>query len=377
MKFLFITATPLDPIQGSGTYVGIATLKSALERAGHSVQLLAPQRSVCPNYVLKRYWFNRTLPPRINRQIQGKPFHAVIGFDCDGFYWGRFRERHPNLFSIPYIVSIKGVLADEAKQEKGIVQKLLQIQAGWEIQNVSLADRVFATSRYSQRMIEQNYRIAGDKIQILPELIHIPAWNTLLSNAVLRKDKKGIIILTVCRMYPRKNLGLLLHAWKNVIRKEPSSQLRIVGSGQEYSRWSGLARRLSLGDSVFFLGDRTREQLAEEYKNCDLFCLPSRQEGFGIVFLEAMVAGKPIIATTAGAIPEVVHPNEHGILINPDSESELTWALIQMIRSQSLRQQLGSRGREWVKQFDSLEIAQKFIAQVLQEKGIKEQAPKD
>ena len=65
------------------------------------------------------------------------------------------------------------------------------------------------------------------------------------------------------------------------------------------------------------LGDVTRDQLAEEYVNADCFCLPTVQEGFGIVFLEAMAAGLPVVACRAAAVPEVVREGETGVLVPP------------------------------------------------------------
>ncbi len=348
MKFLFITATPLNPIQGSGTYVGIATLKSALEKLGHLVEVLAPD-FWCPNYVLKRYLFNQQVPRRVRSM---ESFDIVVGFDCDGY---RLKT------SAPYIASIKGVLADEAKQEKGIIRCLLRLQAKWEMKNVKKADIVVATSQYCRKMIQEAYRIHSGKIRVVPELIDLEEWGELLAEAADRQDKKGVIVLTVCRMYPRKNLGLLLRAWKKIKEKEPAARLRIVGTGQEHRRWLALAKDLQLGESVIFLGNRTRKELAEEYKNCDIFCLPSRQEGFGIVFLEAMVAGKPIVAAWAAAVPEVVRERKEGLLISPDVPKALEDALLRLIRDPALRLQMGESAQTYVNQYDSTQVVSQFL----------------
>ena len=85
-----------------------------------------------------------------------------------------------------------------------------------------------------------------------------------------------------------------------------------------------LWRELHLEDTVRWLGDVTASQLAAEYNRADVFSLPSIQEGFGIVFLEAMAAGKPIVATRAAAVPEVVR---HGLLVEPENHDALADAL--------------------------------------------------
>ena len=380
-SFLFITATPLSPVQGSGTYVGIATLKSALEKLGHSVQILAPW-FWSGNFVVRRYFFNRFLPDKIRVLCKIRHFDFIIGFDCDGFLWAWRRKISTDFSSIPYVVSVKGVLADEAKQEKGFIHWLLQLQAQWERRNVQNADLILVTSQYCQRIVEKEYQVPSSKIRVVPELIHIERWEEMLKNRSQTpifsrtlhpapRTPHSVIVLTVCRMYPRKNLGLLLRAWFRVIKRYPNAQLRIVGTGQEYGRWRKLAEEFQLDDSVIFLGDQTQEELAKEYRNCDLFCLPSLQEGFGIVFLEAMIAAKPIVATTAAAIPEVVHHNEQGFLVAPDSESELAEALLRLIESPELRQRFGEAGRERVRQFDALRVAEQFLSSIAKVQALK------
>ena len=368
MRFLFITATPLNSIEGSGTYVGIETLRVALRNLGHTVKILAPD-FWCPNFVLRRYLFNFFLPfhpslsPHqgertkvrgVSLQNEGRPFDVVVGFDCDGYCL--------KISSSKYVVSIKGVLADEAKQEKGLIRWLLQLQARWELKNVQKAGLVIATSQYCKRVIQENYGIEPGKIRIIPELIDVEAWRRLLANASTHPQKKGGTVLTVCRMYPRKNLGVLLRAWRQVKEEEPTATLRIVGSGQEYRRWVELSRRLQLGESVIFLGDRTQEELAQEYKNCAIFCLPSRQEGFGIVFLEAMTAAKPIVAARAGAVPEVVQEGKSGFLISPDDSEELTKALLHLIREPELRLEMGKHAQYSVQRYESVKIVSQFLS---------------
>src|SRR6185295_8238776 len=96
--------------------------------------------------------------------------------------------------------------------------------------------------------------------------------------------------------------------------------VRIVGGGLEAISLRRLWRGLHLEETVSWLGDVTAGQLAAEYNGADVFCLPSVQEGFGIVFLEALAAGKPIVAARAAAVPEVVR---HGLLVEPENDDAL------------------------------------------------------
>src|SRR5262249_49004488 len=134
-------------------------------------------------------------------------------------------------------------------------------------------------------------------------------------------------VLSVCRFYPRKRLEVLLRATEHLRKEIPRLQVRIVGNGPEYLRLRQLCDELSLWPSVRWLGDLSLVRLAEEYNRAHVFCLPSEQEGFGLVFLEAMAAGKPIVATCAAAIPEVV---QSGILVKPGDCDALAEAILHL-----------------------------------------------
>jgi glycosyltransferase involved in cell wall biosynthesis len=99
----------------------------------------------------------------------------------------------------------------------------------------------------------------------------------------------------------------------------------------------------------------------DEYRACDLFCLPSVQEGFGIVLLEAMAAGKAIVASRAAAIPEVA---PHGLLVEPGNPEALAAAIEELYRSPAKRVELGRTGTQWVEQFDAPRVAGQFLEAV-------------
>ena len=94
--------------------------------------------------------------------------------------------------------------------------------------------------------------------------------------------------------------------------------------------WHRMAGELKLDGVVRWFGDVSRAELAREYRNASVFCLPSVQEGFGIVLLEAMAAGKPIVAARAAAIPEVA---PHAALAEPDNAESLAAELERLYRS--------------------------------------------
>ena len=145
--------------------------------------------------------------------------------------------------------------------------------------------------------------------------------------------------------------GIVSHEW----------DVRIVGGGPEGIRLRRLWRELRLENTVCWVGDVTADQLAAEYNGADVFCLPSVQEGFGIVFLEAMAAGKPIVAARAAAVPEVVR---HGLLVEPERADALADSIELLYGDPQLRTSLAEHGRRDVEHFDMRRVARRFVETV-------------
>jgi glycosyltransferase involved in cell wall biosynthesis len=344
LRLRFITSTPLDVQRGSGTYVGIRGLRDALGKLGAQVELITPRWHL-PIYTLERIAFNESL-----RFRSGGACDATVGFDLDGYC----------LAGRPHIAALKGVIADEWRQESGLTRATMRVQAHYEALHVRRADAVLATSRHSAEAARAAYGLS-QLPRIVPELIDLGEWRALLATHPVQPDPARFTVLTVGRFYPRKRLHLLLEAAAQLRSRIPGLAVRLVGNGPEAARLRELDRALGLSDTVQFLGDVTRARLAAEYHRCHVFCLPSVQEGFGIVFLEAMGAGKPIVAARAAAVPEVV---PHGLLAEPDSSEALAAALESLYRAPELRTELAAAGNRWVEQFDAPRVAALFLDEV-------------
>jgi glycosyltransferase involved in cell wall biosynthesis len=140
--------------------------------------------------------------------------------------------------------------------------------------------------------------------------------------------------------------------------------VRVVGTGPELERLRRQADDLALGGRAEFLGHVPFDRLAAEYRRADVFCLPSRQEGFGIVFLEAMAAGLPIVAARAAAVPEVVLDGVCGILVPPGNPEALAGALNRLLSSAVERHRMGEAGHRRVSIYDAPLVAARFLEAV-------------
>jgi glycosyltransferase involved in cell wall biosynthesis len=329
MRLAFVTSTPLNPFSGSGTFAGIHALAEGLRELGHAVDILAPD-FLWPHYTTRRFLFNHLVARRIG-SVQPD---VVIGFDMDGYVYAARPRR------APFVASIKGVIADELTNERGLTRWLMRLQAKREKKNVRAADLVLATSEYSAGKIVEYYGIERQRIELVPELIDLDGWRVRFAAHPAREPER-FTVLSVCRFYPRKRLVDLVEAAAQL----PDVEVRIVGNGPE------AARLRRLGPHVTWLGDAAAEQLAEEYNRCHVFCLPSVQEGFGIVFLEAMAAGKPVVAARAAAVPEVVRDGVEGLLVEPRQPRALAAALARLKDDPALRARLASNAARRVEQF--------------------------
>jgi phosphatidyl-myo-inositol dimannoside synthase len=344
-RLIFVTGTSATVAEGSGTWVGISGLRDAIVALGHEVVIVTPGEG--HTTTRSRIRFN----VRIRKQLRSMRADAIIGFDLDGVFAPRGAPLH--------IAAIKGVLADEAKHESGIVRFALMIQAWLEARHVRRADRVITSSAYSAGCIARFYGLDRERIAIVPELIDLDVWDRTLS--ATPREEGPPRILTVAHLYPRKGVDTLLRAFAAV---PGDAILRIVGTGPERERLEQLAQTLGLANRVHFLGHLVFAALVAEYRNATIFALPTEQEGFGIVFLEAMASSLPIVATRVAAVPEVISDGVTALLANPGDESTLAQLLETLLADAALRKRLGNAGRARAARFAAPVVARQFLSAI-------------
>jgi glycosyltransferase involved in cell wall biosynthesis len=300
-----------------------------------------------PIFTATRLLFNEAL------RWRGFDADATIGIDADGYAIARKRN------SPPHVACIKGVIGDAVRFEAGITRASMAFHSRLEAENARRADLVITISHYCAERIEELYGVRG--AIVVPEMIDLKIWHQLFDSIPARQEGDTFTVLSVCRFYPRKGLDILIRAAAQLRQVIPHLELRIVGNGPQYKKLQGICAELHLERTVRWLGDLPLAGLAQEYKRAHVFCLPSRQEGFGIVFLEAMAAGKPIVAVRSAAVPEVVRS---GILVEPENPEALADSIVRLYRDPHLCSSLASAGCRDVEQFDVHRVASLFLSEV-------------
>ncbi|MEO8430968.1 MAG: glycosyltransferase family 4 protein [Acidobacteriota bacterium] len=350
-RLLFLTGTPADVEGGSGTFVGISVLRRALQDLGHDVALLAPTPRAGHVSLPERLVFDWRAASRTRRDSAG--LDAIVAFDMDGVFLARLSR----LSSTPWIAAIKGTAAEEARYERGLPALRLRAEAFFEGMHVRGAAGVVAPSEHAAERIAAEYALPRRRIAVVPEPIDLARWTRALGEASGPPDGPYPSILCVAHLYPRKDIATLLDA----LARLPDARLRVVGSGPERGRLESRAHALGLGGRAVFLGHLPFARLAEEYRRASIFCLPSRQEAFGIVFLEAMAAGLPIVAARAAAVPELVAHEVSGRLVPPGDAAALASALAGLLSDPAAGRRFGEAGRRRVESFDAPLVAARFL----------------
>ncbi|HEX8751303.1 MAG TPA: glycosyltransferase family 4 protein [Nitrospira sp.] len=158
----------------------------------------------------------------------------------------------------------------------------------------------------------------------------------------------AVLLGTVANLFPRKGYDVMLRALPMILKDEPSTQYMILGTGErEYEQTlRELSKELGIAHCVHFYG--FQDPVRPFLEAMDLYVHPARMEGFGIAVIEAMAAGKAVVATRIGGLPEVVDDGQTGLLVASDSPEALSTAVVSLLRNKIRRQEMGERGLKLV-----------------------------
>ena len=226
------------------------------------------------------------------------------------------------------------------------------------------ADVIIATSNsyIDESKFLGNYR---DKIEVIPNGINLEEFDINLSKEECRDklclphDKK--IILFFGNIVSYKGPHILLKAFSKVKTQFKDVKLVFAGRGEMQEELTKLAAELGIKSDVLFTGYVDERLKPFYYKSADIFCLPSitMAEAFGIVNLEAMTCGIPIISSKLGGIPDVVTDKETGLLVKPEDEEALTDAIIFLLENEDIARKMGNNGKRKVEEYSWKKIAEK------------------
>ena len=165
-----------------------------------------------------------------------------------------------------------------------------------------------------------------------------------------------LTVLAVGNLIPIKGHEVLIRAIASITPEFPSLTLTVIGDGPEQPGLQALTRELGIGGSVQFLGRQSRRNVANAMRQCTIFALPSSYEGLGCVYLEAMSAGRPVIACRGQGIAEIIRHGSNGLLVGAGNDKELALALAMLLRDDRHRHAMGVAARDTI--LDRLTLTQ-------------------
>jgi len=355
---------PWHPEAGGGQIIAYQT-SEALALAGHDVHYLA----IAPEKYQRRVdWGTFTYapaapalvaslaqalrPPRSDLLDDYDVVHVHLGNEtvgyCLEYALARRMRPKPRL-----VLSIYAPKAYTFPRSLGEVVTALSCHS---------ADLVLALSDFSKRDISGAYRIPSSKIAVTYAGVD-PCFAPDTSHR--RRDGDAPFSLLFCGRlngpHEQKGIDVLLKSLPTVLSRH-QVVLNVIGTGPRLDQYRALARELGVEQNVRFLGFVEHDQMPAHYARAHLFVLPSRRESFGLVLAEAMACGLPVVATTAGAIPEVVKDGVTGVLVPPDDPEALASALGSLLNDHSRMKAMGAAGAERVRErFTWEKVAERVV----------------
>ena len=252
------------------------------------------------------------------------------------------------------LLTVHGIMAKEIKFRKrisffkNIVFLLLERYAIFKVQNI------IAVSLHVKNVISE---MTQSKIHVIPNGIDFEG----IQNIHPLKSTEHPCILFIGELVKVKGVTSLIKAIPIIKKAIPTIRVFIGGAGPQEEELKKLVKELNVEENVEFLGFVSGDEKYSYYKSADLCVFPSRYETFGIVCLEAMACGKPVVASNVGGIPFLVEEGKIGLLFESGNVNELAERVITLLKDKELREKMGEAGRERAKEFAWDKIAEQTV----------------
>lgn len=377
MKIALIS--PYDYPYPGGVTEHISYLDKHLRRLGHETKILAPcssDEADLQDHVIK-----------VSGNVISVPFsgsRARVGLS-PGTYWRVKRILRQEQFDIVHVHEPLSptlplfVLRHSKAVNVGTFHAYRESHAGYQY-GKPIFKRLFAKLDgkivVSEAVHKYLVHYFPDDYVIIPNGVDVERFGGQDAKPLPRYQDGKLNILFVGRLEKRKGFKYLLRALPYVKAEVPNVRLIVVGAYDKDDKrpFVRYARQLHLHE-VKFVGYVSAEELPRYYATCDLFCAPSTGfESFGIVLLEAMASGKPIVASDIAGYRSVLSYGQEGLLVEPENERALAGTIVRLLKDPALRQRMGQRGRAKALEYSWEKIARRvldYYQEVLDRKAVR------
>jgi phosphatidylinositol alpha-1,6-mannosyltransferase len=225
---------------------------------------------------------------------------------------------------------------------------------------VDRAEQLIAVSAHSR----DRFRAANPQFAGRVDVCHLGVEDQPAATGAGERRPTALIVGRMASDERYKGHDILLEAWPEIVRAVPGATLRVVGDGDDRSRLEHKAAVLGVGGQVVFVGRVDDATLEREYQRCTAFVMPSSGEGFGVVFVEAMRAGRACIGAR-GAAAEIIDDGVTGLVIDPADGKGLARCVIRLLDDPAAADCMGARGRaRFLREFTEAHFRERFTALV-------------
>lgn len=276
----------------------------------------------------------RQLAVKIYQDFKFDLIHAHVALP-DGYAAMKLAE----VFNVPYVVTIHGQdLQQTIYRNKQCKENIFKV--------IYSAKKIILVSNKLKNIIKKYYDDKNNKFKVIANGVNI---NNILNSEVEKtNEERKKIILSVSNLKKTKGLDLNLKAFSMLIGKYPNLKYLIVGDGIERKNLENLSKELGITDKVEFLGVLSHENVMKKMVEADIFSLPSWNEAFGVVYIEAMAHGKPVIGCIGEGLEDFVENEKMGMLVNPKDVDSLTEAIYYLLSNPDKAREMGEKARELV-----------------------------
>jgi phosphatidyl-myo-inositol dimannoside synthase len=235
------------------------------------------------------------------------------------------------------------------------------------------ASLVLAPSKYTAEHVAADQQVPAERIRVLPWALdpQFEAQALAASRISLPGEfPKGRVILTIGRWVASeryKGMDTLITALPKLLTRWPELELVMIGQGDDRDWLQDLAEKNGVSMHVHFLAQLSGAELAACYAACEIFALPSRGEGFGMVYLEAMASGKPVIGGLHGGAPEVIQDGVTGYLVPHGDAAHLATCIETLLTNPALAQEMGRKGKERIEREFRFNVFAKTLKKIFRE----------
>jgi glycosyltransferase involved in cell wall biosynthesis len=215
------------------------------------------------------------------------------------------------------------------------------------------ADKIIAVSEATKKELTWMYEVPAEKVQVIGNGVDWKRFD-IEADAGKIKAQYGIgpldpTVLYCGRLAWQKGPDILIEAIPSILREHPNAKFVIAGEGDMRNGLQGRARHLGVMHAIRFLGYKNGDELVRLFKACDVVCVPSRNEPFGIVVLEGWAAEKPVVVTENGGPNEFIRHEMNGLKIYPRPDS-VSWGINRVFSDFEAGRQMGSNGRKFMEE---------------------------